>query len=86
MDMNVYELALTTTAEKYEKYPGCCVALKNIDLTREELVYGKYLRVMHPIPGEILTTEEFAKNMLSMQYNSLYNQKHNPTRTQEMAQ
>ncbi len=77
MDQELYQKTLTNLCaeQKHSKYHELFKQLKFDESTR--LVYGKYLYVFPPYPGQECSDSDMAKNIFSMTYNGLYNEKHN---------
>jgi len=75
MDNEVYQRTLDTLCrnQQYSKYHEIFRKLEFND----PMVYDKYLFVSPPIPGINYNNNDTAKNIFSMTYNGLYNEKYN---------
>jgi hypothetical protein len=74
MEEELFEEALKYTCERTD----CSEDIEKLKMLKNSrLVYDKYLYVQPPIPGETLDKYDYAKNILSMKYNLLYNSKYN---------
>lgn len=60
--------------EKHAKYVDY---FKQLKFDNVNLVYGKYLHVSPPFPGDGMTDQDKARNIFHMTYNQLYNSKYN---------
>jgi hypothetical protein len=75
MDQEVYQKTLNYLYQddNYIKYHDL---FKQFQFDENKLVYGRYLCVSPPIPNMIHNDIHMAKNILSMHYNRLYNEKY----------
>ena len=80
MDRELYNQTLNAVCA-IPRYSNYFDLFRELNFDGDHLVYGKYLHVQPPFPGNVMgptecSTYEAAKNLFSMKYNELYNVKY----------
>ena len=75
MDRELYNETLNAVCA-IPQYSNYFDLFRELNFEGDLMVYGKYLHVKPPFPGNVMSPYETAKNLFSMKYNELYNVKY----------